>query len=73
MTQIALPESKIHPAAPSADPNDVPTRKRASFAAGIAASEFGRNRPHPDSDSFVDRRPGEVAILRAVGRLGANR
>ena len=46
---------------------------RASFAEGMAAAAFGRNRPHPDSYSFVDRAPGAIAIFRAERWPGAGR
>ena len=46
--------------------------KRASFATNMAASAFGRNRPHPDSYGFVDRRPGEIELIRADGWRGAD-
>ena len=71
--QIALPTENIQPADPSADVNDSDSRKRASFAEGMAASAFGRNCPHPDSYSFNDRRPGEIAIIRAARWPGAAR
>ncbi len=63
-----LSSATVHP-----DPDAAIAGKRASVAAGVAASEFGRNRPNPNSYSFVDRRPGEIAIIRAGGWRGAAR
>ena len=44
---------------------------RASFAAAMTEATFCRNCPHPDSYSFLDLCPEEVASLRAARRPGA--
>ena len=53
------------------DPDHAIRTKRANFATGVAASEFGRSRPHPDFHGFVDRAPGEIAALREAHWVGA--
>ena len=64
----------IAPNSPSNKP-DVKTPKldRAAFAAGVARYEFGGSYAPPDDAGFVDRRPGEIAIIRASRWRGAAR
>ena len=58
----------------SADLNTALRRKREAFAADVARHEFGsRNYPAEGHDGFVDRSPGEIAILRAARCQGAAR
>ena len=45
--------------------------KRASFAAGVARYEFGGSYAPPDDAGFIERSPGEIAVLRAHRSPGA--
>ena len=50
-----------------------PKSDRADYATGIARRVFGKNYPADGFDGFVDRRPGELAVLRALHWSGTSR
>ena len=52
-----------------AEPANALAQKRKTFAAGVARYEFGGSYAPPDDAGFVDRRPGEIAIIRAARGL----
>ena len=55
------------------DPSDDGTRRPDDFARRAAKAELGNSYAQPELDGFRDRRPGEVAILRALNWSGAAR
>ena len=59
-------ESNVNPIDRSTDLTAALDRKNPSFAAEAARSAFGRRYPADGYDGFIDRRPGEFAILRAA-------
>ena len=66
-------EHEIKSADRSADLTKALKDKSSTFAAEAARFAFGKNYPAEGHDGFVDRRPGELSILRAAGWLGSNR
>ncbi len=50
-------------------PDELISRRRAEFASTAARSAFGRRYPAGGHDGFVDRAPGELAIMRAARGL----
>ena len=69
MRSVSPPDHDINPADRSADPTAALDHKNSSFAAEAARAAFGRRYPAEGHDGFIDRAPGEIAILRAARGL----
>lgn len=66
MEHLNLPTSKNNPAVRSADRANASRLNRAAFATGLAQSAFGRAYVPPEYAGFVDRKPAEIAVIRAT-------
>ena len=69
MRYLPSDDSIVNPIDGSVDLTKALKDKSSSFAAEAARSAFGRRYPAEGHDSFIDRRPGELAILRAARGL----
>ena len=69
MRSLSPPDHDINPADRSANLTAALDRKNPSFAAEAARSAFGRRYPAEGHVGFVDRAPGELALIRAARGL----
>ena len=65
--------TEIKPADRSIDLAKVSPLNRVGFATGLAQAAFGTAYAPPTHANFVDRSPGEIAMLRAASWQGAVR
>ena len=72
MRYLPSDDSNVNPIDLSADLTAAHEHRSASFAAEAVHSAFGRRYPVEGHDGFIDRAPGEIAILRAA-RFGRRR
>ncbi len=69
MHSLSPPDHDINLTDRSADRTSVLEHRSSTFAAEAARSAFGRRYPAEGHDGFVDRAPGELALIRAARGL----